>query len=40
MAPVLAFTLVLLMIFPGAPLLLLGIVARRWAQPHQVEDWF
>jgi hypothetical protein len=40
MAPVLAFTLVLLMIFPGAPLLLLGIVARRWAEPHQVEDWF
>jgi hypothetical protein len=40
MASVLAFTLVLLMIFPGAPLLLLGIVARRWAQPHQVEDWF
>lgn len=40
MAPVLAFTLVLLMIFPGAPLLLLGVVARRWAEPQQVEDWF
>lgn len=40
MAPILAFTLVLLMIFPGAPLLLLGIVARRWAEPQQVEDWF
>lgn len=40
MASILAFTLVLLMIFPGAPLLLLGIVARRWAEPQQVDDWF
>lgn len=39
MGTVLAFTLVMLMIFPGAPLLLLGIVARRWAEPQQVEDW-
>lgn len=40
LSPVLAFTLVMLMIFPGAPLLLLGVVARRWAEPQQVEDWF
>jgi hypothetical protein len=37
---VLAVTLVILMIFPGAPLLALGVGARRFAEPLVVEDWF
>lgn len=37
---ILGFTLVMLMIFPGAPLLFLGALARRWAEPQEVEDWF
>ena len=37
---VLAVTLVILMIFPGAPLLALGAAARRFAEPLVVDDWF
>ena len=33
--------LVMMMVFPGAPLVLLGLFLRRRAEPQQVEDyWF
>jgi uncharacterized membrane protein AbrB (regulator of aidB expression) len=33
--------LVMMMVFPGAPLVLLGLFLRRRAEPHEVEDhWF
>jgi hypothetical protein len=33
--------LVMMMVFPGAPLVLLGLFLRRRAEPQEVEDsWF
>jgi hypothetical protein len=32
--------LVMMMVFPGMPLLLLGLFLRRRAEPQEVEDWF
>ena len=32
--------LVMMMVFPGAPLILLGLFLRRRAEPQEVEDWF
>ena len=32
--------LVMMMVFPGAPLVLLGLFLRRRAEPHEVEDYF
>ena len=31
--------LVMMMVFPGAPLVLLGLFLRRRADPQEVEDW-
>ena len=32
--------LVMMMVFPGAPLVLLGLFLRRRAEPQEVEDYF
>ena len=32
--------LVMMMVFPGMPLVLLGLFLRRRAEPQEVEDWF